>query len=260
MKSLRDKVVLITGASSGIGWETSLAFAKKGAKVVAVARNVAKLKELQALLSDKPDSHLIFPADINTKPMMQILISAIQEKYGGLDILIHNAAIGYLAPLEKMKMEVLRQVFETNYFSLLQLTQMALPMLKKSKGHLINISSVIGRVAVPHYEAYCSSKFALEGLSQALRPELAPHGIKVSVVCPGLTETNFSQNSFRESPPQTKWTHRQAASVVAMKIVRVAEKPRRELILTLGGKFLLFLNRFFPRFLEWVFEKQLCRS
>jgi len=257
MISLQDKVVLVTGASSGIGWETALAMARKGARVVAVARNAAKLQELGKQWGGEASRHLIFPADVNATGMMHILLSTIEEKYGRLDILIPNAAVGYLSPLQKMKMETLRQVFETNFFSIVQLTQRALPLLQTSHGHVIFVSSVIGRVSIPHYAAYCSSKFALEALAEALRPELRALKVAVSVVCPALTETNFSENSFREEPPHAKWRKPMRAAKVAKHIVRIAQTRRREHIISLSGKFFLFLHHTFPRFLDCLFQRTL---
>lgn len=259
MISLQGKVVLITGASSGIGWETALELARRGARVVAVARNAAKLEELRGLLPGEASQHLIFPADVTAEPMMAILLETIREKFGRLDILINNAAVGYLSPLGIMKMEILLKIFETNYFALVRLTQLALPLLKASRGHIINISSVIGRISIPHYAAYCSSKFALEAFSEAIRPELAPHGVRVSVVCPALTESRFSENSFREMPPRPRWRPPKSAASVARAIARVAARPRRDLVLTLGGRALLLAHRHFPRLLDRIFVKHICR-
>src|SRR5437773_1334928 len=111
MDSLADKVVLVTGASSGIGWEAALLFARRGARVVAVARNAAKLAELGKLLPGGPERHLIFPADVTAEPMMAILLEQVREKFGRLDILVNNAGVGYMASLEQLKMETLRKVF-----------------------------------------------------------------------------------------------------------------------------------------------------
>lgn len=255
MNKLAGKVVVVTGASSGIGWETAIAFSRQGAKVVAVARNLEKLKELQPLLAGEPQDHLIFPADVTQEPMMALLLSTIEEKYNCLDILVHNAAVGYLSSLEKLKMEILRKLFETNYFSIVRLTQLALPLLKSSKGHLIMISSVIGRVSVPLHLAYCSSKFSLEAFSEAIRPELVADGVRVSVFCPPLVETNFSQNSFREETSRKKWAKPFKPDRIAQKIVQLAQKPKRDWVYSFGGKFLLWVHTFFPRFVDFVFRK-----
>ncbi len=255
MQKLKDKVVLITGASAGIGRACALQFAAAGAHVVAVARNAEKLGSLQTELKGGPSRHLFFPADVTAEPMMAILLSQVKEKYGRLDILVHNAAVGYHASLELMKMETLRKVFEINYFAIVRLTQLALPLLKNSKGHLIFISSVIGRVSVPNYSAYCASKFALEALASALRCEVKKEGVAVSVVCPPRVRTDFSVNTYREQEPQMKWEKMKSAEQMAKKIVAVAATRKRELVYSFGGKFLIFLHRRFPKLLDTIFEK-----
>ena len=255
MQKLKDKVVLVTGASAGIGRACALQFAAVGAHVVAVARNAEKLQTLQQELPGESGRHLFFAADVNAEPMMAMLLSQIHEKYGRLDILIHNAAVGYHTSLELMKMETLRKVFETNYFAIVRMTQLALPLLKKSKGHLMFISSVIGRVSVPNYSAYCSSKFALEALASALRCEVKKEGVAVSVVCPPRVKTDFSLNTYREQESQMKWKKMKSAEQMAQKIVAVAATRQREFVYSFGGKFLIFLNRRFPKLVDKIFEK-----
>lgn len=252
---IKEKIVLITGASEGIGRETALAFARAGAKVIAVARNKEKLAELFTQLAGNKEDHLIFSADVNQRPMMEILFSNIKEKYGRLDVLILNAAVGYHTSLEKMKMDILRRLFETNYFSTVLLTQIMMPLLEKSKGLVMFISSVIGRVSVPFHSAYCSSKFALEGLAEAIRPELGVKGVKVSVFCPPLVATSFSKNSFREEPPKKKWNRPFEPDYIARRILKNARKPKRDVVVSFGGHFLIFMHRYFPRFVDYLLTK-----
>ncbi len=257
MKTLTNKVVLITGASAGIGRASALAFAEKGAKVVAVARSQEKLQSLFSEL--KGEGHFVFSGDVTQEPMMAMLLSQVKERYGQLDILIHNAGVGYHASVEQMKMETLRKVFEINFFSIVGMTQLALPLLKKSKAQIMLVSSVIGRVSVPNYSAYCASKFALEALGAALRCEVKQYGMELTMVCPPRVRTDFSENTYREQESQMKWEKMKSSEQMAAKIIQVAIKPKRDLVYSLGGKFLIFLNHYFPKSLDRIFAKYFCQ-
>lgn len=258
MKPLANKVILITGTSSGIGRAAAIAFSKEGAKVVAVSRNREKLQSLEQEL--KGDGHLIFVADVTQEPMMKMLLSQVEEKYGCLDLLICNAGVGYHTAVEQMKLETLRKVFETNFFSIVRMTQLALPLLKKSHAQVMLVSSVIGRASIPNYSAYCASKFALEAFGEALRCEVKKEGIAVTMVCPPRVKTDFSENTYREQESQMTWTRMKSADQMAQKLVQVAKKPKRDLVYTLGAKFLLFFHHYFPKMYDAILQRTLCRN
>jgi NAD(P)-dependent dehydrogenase (short-subunit alcohol dehydrogenase family) len=188
--------VAVTGASRGIGRATALAFAARGHKVFALARS---LPDLQALAEDQGrSSGTIIPLemDVADEPSRQQAVAAILEHTSGygLDVLVNNAGYGQFGPLEEVTPEQLRCQIEVNLIGVLAFTQPFLPMMRsRRRGRIINVSSVAGRVATPFMGAYNASKFALEGMSDALRLELSPFSIKVVLIEPGPVRSNFGE-------------------------------------------------------------------
>ncbi|WP_419421148.1 SDR family NAD(P)-dependent oxidoreductase [Legionella sp. D16C41] len=187
---MQPKVILITGCSSGIGYDSALALAKRGHKVIATCRKAPDLERLkaqglEAILLDVNDSHSI----------EQAFKEVLAKTSGRLDILINNAGFGQAGALEDISREVLRAQFETNVFGLLEVTRAAIPIMRQQgSGRIINISSILGLISMRFRGAYNASKYAVEGLSDTLRLELAPSGIKVITVQPGPIESKFRDN------------------------------------------------------------------
>ncbi|XP_071505322.1 retinol dehydrogenase 8-like [Diadema antillarum] len=192
------KVTLITGCSSGIGLYTAVRLAKDGNyKVYATMRNLAKKGELEKEAgSALNDSLFILALDIcKEAQIVEVVQRILQENGNRFDVLINNAAFGHFGLFENMSMSDIRQMIETNMIGTYRLTQEVIPIMKKRQtGHIINISSVGGIIGVPYNAVYGATKFAMEGLTESLYPELRMFNVKINTVCPGAVATSFQQN------------------------------------------------------------------
>ena len=192
----RDETVLVTGASSGIGRATALYLAARGYSVIGTSRSMARLAELQTEASKSGLSFTAVELDINSDEDVDKVLPRLMEEFGAIDVLVNNAGYGLWGPVEALTVAEVKDQFETNFFAAVRLINAVLPtMLSRCRGTIINISSVEGRLATPFSGAYAASKFALEGLSEAMRVELWPFGVRVAVVEPGLFRTDFQTNS-----------------------------------------------------------------
>ena len=195
MSATRHKTALITGASSGIGRSTSLYLARKGYSVIGTSRSMARLADLQAEASGEDLSVAAVELDINRDEDVARVVPGLVDEYGAIDVLVNNAGYGLWGPVECLALEEVRTQFEVNFFAALRLIKAVLPgMMRNRRGWIVNVSSVLGRIGTPFNGAYVASKFALEGMSESLRTELWPFGIRVAVVEPGLFDTNFQAN------------------------------------------------------------------
>jgi short-subunit dehydrogenase len=240
--------ILITGASQGIGRALADRAARRGACVVAVARSATLLQELKAQFSPGASNLEIVTGDITLPEDRQRMIDAAVQRFGGLDVLINNAGVGATGHFAEAGPERLRQIMEVNVFALIEMTRLALPLLKRGRTPaLVNVSSVAGKRGIPARSEYSASKFAVEGFSEALRPELAKDGIDVIVVCPGLTQTNFSQNMI-EQKARMPMDHMRGmtAEAVADATLRALERGSRQIVLTWQAKAIALVNRFLP--------------
>lgn len=247
-RSLPGKRILLTGASSGIGWHLALQLAQAGAQVCLTARRGERLQQLQEKIAEKGGSCLIVPGDITQSDHRQQLLTTIEQKFRGLDILINNAGIGAMGRFDQASPERLRRIFEVNFFSAVELTRIALPQLRMGDSPLIvNISSVLGHRGVPLKSEYCASKFALHGFSDSIRAELARDNIEVLLVSPSTTDSEFFDASL-EDQTDKDWKRRGAMppEQVARLTIRAMEKHRHEVIMTAGGRLLVWLDRMLP--------------
>ncbi len=245
--------LLITGASQGIGRALAELAAARGAKVLAAARSAALLAELANKVRAAGGTLETVQADVTAADDRAKMVEAAQRHFGGLDILINNAGIGATGHFADVSPDRLRKIFEVNFFGLTETTRAFLPMLKQ--GHrpaIVNISSIAGKRGIPARSEYSASKFAVQGFSEALRAELAKDGVDVLVVCPGLTQTNFSQNMI-EQKALVPLDHMRGmtADQVAAAALRAIEKGKNETRLSLKGKLLVWVCRFFP----WIADK-----
>lgn len=192
---VKDKVVIVTGASSGIGLALSKILSEKGAKVALVSRSQEKLNNISKNLKDS----FVVVADMSKEDEVRLMVNKVFDHYGSIDILINNAGVGYYASIEDTKIENLRKVFDLNTIGPLVAMQSVIPIMKKQGGGMIiNISSGTALMYIPNMSVYSSSKRALGGISLTANEELKNHNIKVSVVYPTITDTNFLQNSIKE--------------------------------------------------------------
>lgn len=249
--------VLVTGASQGIGRALCVAAAAKGMRVVAAARSQPLLDQLAAEVRAAGGTLETVVADVTKPDDRTAMVDAATRHFGGLDVLVNNAGIGATGHFMDSDPQVLRTIFETNFFGLAETTRAFLPLLRAgTTPAIVNISSVVGKRALPARSLYSSSKFAVAGFSEAIRAELAKDGIQVIVVSPGLTQTNFSQNML-EAKAKIQLDHLRGmtSEEVAAETLKAIERGKTEVTLTLQGKMLLLVNRFFPWFVDWKARK-----
>jgi short-subunit dehydrogenase len=254
--------VIVTGASSGIGRALAKELATEKARLALAARSESRLEELASELKTLNTDVQIVPTDIADAQHRQRLVEGTIRAFGGIDILINNAGVGSSGLFTQTSETLLRQVFEVNFFGAVELTRLALPHLQQGRHPMIvNVSSVIGRRAIPGYTEYCSSKFALSGWTEALRAELVREGIHVLLVSPGLIATPFRDNLLEDRLS----TRRDRASGMSPErcariIVQAMRRRRNEVVITWGGKFLVLLNRWFPRLVDAIMVRYLHRT
>lgn len=187
--------VLITGATSGFGKLLTETFLKNGDLVIATGRNLNIRQDVFSVERQAyPGRLLEFPMDVTNQVEISELVKVLDKQVGGLDILINNAGYGLLGALEDLKEFEIRYQMEVNFFGTVNVTKAFLPMLRKNKGMIFNFSSVFGFMGFPLTSLYCASKHAVEGLTESLRGELAPHGVQVCLIQPGGYRTNFGNN------------------------------------------------------------------
>jgi len=247
LESFRDKVVLITGASSGIGRALAGEFARQGARLALVARNAEKLK---AVAQSLPGQHRVLPADVTKPDEVASVVAAV----GRIDVLVNNAGIGHCATVADTSIDEFRSVFEANFFGAFHFLKAVVPgMIERRSGLIVQISSVNGFCSVPLGSAYCASKFALEGMSRSARIELYRHNVRMLIVRPGVTDTEFFDRAqhFRKNNP-FPMRRLMPSGVAAAKIVRAAAKGKRELVLTAEGKALWWLKKLSPALVDRI--------
>jgi short-subunit dehydrogenase len=251
-RSLKGMRVLVTGASQGIGQALVESALKRDMRVVAVARSLDLLRKLADEAGARRPALLTLQADVTSPTDRQKMVETVRRELAGLDVLINNAGIGATGHFIDSSPEVLRQIFETNFFGAAEVTRAFLPMLAEgTKPALVNIGSILGKRAFPARGLYSASKFALQGLSEALRPELVRFGIDVLVVNPGLTQTNFSQNMLeRKGKLALDHLRGMTPTAVAEATMVSLERGRDDVNLTLQGRLLLLVNRLAP----WVVD------
>lgn len=243
----RDRVVLVTGASSGIGRSVVQAFLQDGARVAACARRPI----------DAPGAFTL-PCDVRKRHDVQAAVQSVVSRFGDLHVLINNAGMGVYTSVEEMGDGDLEDVFRTNVYGPIYMIQAAIPHLRKSRGQVVNISSSLARATVPFSVAYCMSKHALHSLSVGLRMELKKDGIQVLEVGPGLTATDFQKAARRvgEATPMAADSQRGwPAEKVAKAILAASRKGRQETWLTVDGKAFAFGQRNFPGLTEWAMNR-----
>ena len=187
------KVAVVTGSSSGIGFETSLVLARNNFHTYATMRNPERGTKMRPVRSGENLPIKIIQLDVTSDKSVREAIQSILSESGRIDVLVNNAGFGLVGAFEELGMEEIKQQYETNFFGVIRVTQAVIPIMKEQKsGMIVNISSGAGRFGYPGGSAYVSTKFALEGLSESISYELEPFGIKIALVEPGFVKTNFS--------------------------------------------------------------------
>ena len=239
---------IVTGASSGIGRAIALELARQGATVVLVARRQDRLDELAEQIAAHGGRAECVAGDVTDPQTRQASIDAARSGFGGLDLLVNNAGIGAMGLFEDAEATRVRRTMEVNFFALVEMTRLALPLLKQGTDPMIvNVGSILGHRGVPHNSEYCASKFAVQGFSEAIRSELAPQKIDVLVVSPGTTETEFFDRVIQRTGEPSWPEHRAVtAAEVARQTVRAIRRGRHEIIPYRWGRVLCWLNRLSP--------------
>ncbi|MGH9862950.1 MAG: SDR family oxidoreductase [Candidatus Acidiferrales bacterium] len=260
----KDRVAIVTGASSGIGEALVRQLAREGARVVLAARSEEQLQAVAASLD--AERVLVVPTDVTEPADIDHLIERTATRFGGIDILVNNAGFGLYGGTEEILWEHLRQMWEVNFFGAVRCTRAALPYLCARRGVVVNISSVAGKIVVPYMTQYCATKHALNAFSDGLRMELRQAGVRVVTVCPGRVRTRFHQAAYRDSKNLPAVLRRQdvggiSADAVALATLRAVRRGRREIVIPWRLRLAAGLRKLFPALVEaslarWVRPSQ----
>lgn len=192
-----SKVWIITGCSTGFGRELAKQTLAKGYRVAVTARNP---DDIQDIVADYPDTALALQLDVTKPEQIKSAVKQLEDKFGKIDVLVNNAGIGYFGAIEESEEDEVRRMFEINYFGLVNVTNEVLPIMRKQRsGHIINIASIAGLVGFPAVGHYNGTKFAVDGMSEALAKEVDPLGIKVTIISPSGFRTDWAGRSANES-------------------------------------------------------------
>jgi len=245
---LEGAVVIVTGASAGIGRETALAFARRGAHVVLAARREDRLRALAARIERIGVQALVVRTDVGRSEDVERMVRATLERFGRIDVLVNNAGFGFSGTIEETTEADMRELMDVNYMGAFNATRAVLPHMRRQKqGHIVNVASVVGKLAFPFHGAYSATKFAMIGMTESLRGELDGSGVTATVVLPGSTRTEFFDaqrtNDGHVSAPTGP---QQTAAQVARAIVRSVDHPTPEVNVFPGYRIAYGLDAFFP--------------
>ncbi len=249
--SFDGRVAWITGASSGIGEALAYALSARGARLVLSARRERELLRVQAECAD-PEAHLVLPLDLAETAAFEPAVARVLERFGGVDVLLHNAGVSQRALARDTRLEVDRRIMEINYFGPVALTKAVLPsMLERGAGHLVVVTSLVGKIGTPLRSAYAASKHALHGFFDSLRAELWREGIRVTLVCPGFIRTELPLHALTgDGSPQGTMDRAQLegypAGRCAADILRAVERGRDEALVGGRERLAVHLKRFLP--------------
>ena len=240
------KIVVITGASSGIGEQSAEEFAKLHANVILVSRNEEQLEKIAAELSKYQTAPFVYACDVSNKDQVDKMSKVITEKFGAVDVLVNNAGFGIYKSVETIKIEEMESQMSTNFFGMMYCIKAFLPkMLEQRSGHIVNVASVAGSIGIPGMASYCASKFAMLGFSESLSHELKGTGVEITVVSPIMVRTNFfNHESFRKMPRYSATSL--DSKTVANAIVRAASSPRLEIVVPQFVRFAIWLKQTLP--------------
>jgi dehydrogenase/reductase SDR family member 7B len=248
---MHDKVVIITGGTSGIGKALAETFGKAGSKILITGRNTAELEATVNELRAKSITISGLRADVTVEDDNRKMAEEAVRLYGRIDILINNAGISMRALFSEVDLDVVKKVMDINFYGVLYATKYCLPQITQNKGSVIGISSIAGFRGLPGRTGYSASKFALNGFLEVLRTELLKTGVHVLTACPGFTASNIRQRALTKDGKQQGESPRQeekmmSAEECARHIYNATVKRKRTLVLTTQGKLAVFLNKWLP--------------
>jgi uncharacterized protein len=251
----QDRVVLITGASSGIGRCLALDLAARGAIVVGCGRSLERLEELATELRRGSPACTVIKCDVSRLDQVRAMVTNVLSEFGKIDILINNAGVGMRKPFVETSISVIEEIMKINYLGTFYCTHEVLPsMITRRSGHIVNISSVAGKIGTLNVAAYCASKFAINGLSESLYHELKPLGIHVSVVCPGPVRTDFNK-SFADLPPKSPSFLVVSPEFVSATVIKAIERKRFEVVLPRSLALICWFKRVTPNLFRSVVHR-----
>jgi len=259
--NFKEKIVLITGASSGIGYASAIQFAKRGAKIVLVSRNKEKLNQVSEDLKKFNVPTFVCECDVSDKSQVTKTSKTILDKYGHIDILVNNAGFAIYGPVSNLTIEEIESQMATNYFGMIYFVKNFLPsMINKKSGHIVNVASVAASFGLPGIAPYCASKFAMLGFSEGLKHELKGTGVGITVVSPIMVRTNFfNHHSFKNMPKYSPTSIN--AETVARAILKASNSPRLEIIVPEFVRVAVWMKNTFPYLINPLlglsFNKQL---
>ena len=260
----QNKVVVITGASSGIGEAAAIEFAKKGANIVLVSRREEKLLDVEKKLSKFNITSLVIPCDVSKKSEVEQMTKSVIEKFNRIDVLVNNAGFAIYGYVKDLSIEDIESQMATNYFGMIYCTKNFLPkMIEQNFGHIVNVASVAGSFGLPGIASYCASKFAMLGFSEGLKHELKGTNVGITVVSPIMVKTNFFDHPSFQTMPKNSSTALNSKTV-AKAILKASNSSRLEIIVPSVVRGAVWLKHTIPYLINPIlgssFRKQLDSS
>lgn len=258
--NVNQKTIWVTGASSGIGQALAVNLSRRGARLILSAPSTERLEGCRQACAN-PDQHVVLTLDLSDSASLEKASALALQKYGPIDILVNNAGISQRCLAVETGLAVDRRIMEVNFFGAVALTKLVLPsMLSRKSGHIVVVSSVVGKFGTPFRSSYAASKHALQGFFESLRAELRGEGIRVTMICPGFVRTNISVHALKgDGSTYGRMDAAQAAGmdpeVCAEKIVRAVEAERNEVYIGGKEKLGVYLQRFVPDLFALIIRK-----
>lgn len=265
LRIMKDKVVIITGGSSGIGKALAESFSKNGSRVLITGRSKDDLLVAQQSLKRKGLEVAIFQADVSLESDNRLMVEEALRLFGQIDVLINNAGISMRALFEEFDLEAFKKVMGINFYGAVYATKHALPHILKSKGSIVGISSINGKRSSPARSAYSASKFAMEGFLEALRTEVMKRGVHVLVASPGFTASNIRKRSLtKDGTPQgdspRKEQEMMTSEEVADRIYKAVVNRKRDLVLSVKGNLAVWINKWWPTLADKLVYNELAKE
>ncbi|WP_448520683.1 SDR family oxidoreductase [Rhodoflexus sp.] len=262
---MKEKVVVITGGSSGIGKALAEVFGRKGSHVVITGRDATALQETTQYLKNQGISVLSVQADVTNLADNERMAQAALDAFGKIDILINNAGISMRALFEEVDLDVVKKVMDINFYGALYATKVCLPSIIANQGSVVGISSIAGYRGLPGRTGYSASKFALQGFLEVLRTEMIPRGVHVLTACPGFTTSNIRMRSLTKDGTQQGESPRDESKMMSAEecaehIYKAVVNRKKILILTRIGKLTVWLNKWFPGLMDSIVMKYMAQE
>lgn len=260
MTKHRDRVVVITGASGGIGEASALEFAKRGARLALVSRGRERLARVEKKLSGLGADALAVQCDVSKRSDVERMSGLVLERFGRVDVLVNNAGFAVYGPVKDLAIRDIESQMATNYFGMIYCTKSFLPvLLEQDSGHIVNVASVAGSVGLPNIASYCASKFAMLGFSEGLKHELADTGVGVTVVSPIMVRTGFFDNPSFARMPRSR-TASISAARVASAVLRAADSSRLEIVVPGAVRGAIWARQTFPYVIDPIIRSSFRRQ